>query len=273
LEFEVIIQGLDDKNLPMVKFVLTNEAQGCDCAYRCVRAEGKHMWVAKLPPLTHIKGTDVPFHVEVVVDGYYFEPAQGTVSFIVDPSVKFATSSGPKPTVTTSFKVKQEEDKPAKKEKKVDKKEEKVVVKEDGPDSMGYAPPSNAHLTPEFEPETVHTSSAKTPGTEADDEQIDHSRLDDIASSVTPGETTDPEPQQGRVLPNDTDTEEEEFDPRQIAQTIVKNTFGSIQKPEKKGALFKRDASGKAVISGIDTPEEKAMKAAKAAKVRDILGR
>lgn len=246
LEFEVMIQGIDDTNIPSVKFVITSEADQCDYAFKCKRIDGeKFKWIAKLPALTHVKESTVPFHVEVVVDGYYFEPAQGNVILVTDPSVKFQPLVS-KPTVTTSFTVKQEEDKP----KKVDESE-----------ITGQYAPTNGLLTPEEDP--MH-SSVKTADAMKNDEHINHARIEDISSSVLPGETTDPEPQVGN-------NEEEEFDPRRVADTIVKSTFGSVKKPETRGTLFARDKSGKPVVKGLDTPANKAAKAANAAKVKEIL--
>ena len=64
----------------------------------------------KLPKLTHINSDVAPFRVEVIIDGYYFEPAQGEMTFIKSPDVQFKKSEAKRPSVTTSFVVKQEED-------------------------------------------------------------------------------------------------------------------------------------------------------------------
>jgi hypothetical protein len=123
LEFDVMIQGVDDTAPPTVRFVITSEAQQCDYSFKCSRIDGEeYKWVAKLPALTQVQESNVPFRVEVIVDGYYFEPAAGTVMLVTDPSVKFQPSVS-KPKVTTSFTVKQDDDKPAEPKKPAKVKE------------------------------------------------------------------------------------------------------------------------------------------------------
>jgi hypothetical protein len=211
LEFDVIIQGMDDINIPIVKFVISSQADLCDYAFRCKRVDGeKNKWVAKLPALLHIKESSLKFHVEVIIDGYYFEPAQGDVLLVTDPTVKFQPSVS-KPTVTTSFTVKQES----------------VLEKEE--DSGDLVEDMQEELTlPEHNSNSEH-----------------------IANSVP--------------------TEAFVYDPKAVAESIVKHTLGSNSKPEHKGSLFKRDKSGKAVIKGLDTPAEKATKRSNAEKVKEIL--
>lgn len=250
LEFDVVIQGIDDADPPVVKFVITSNSAGCGYTFTCSKVTGeKDKWLVKLPELTHIKEESPPFHVEVIVDGYYFQPAEGTITFVGDPTVKFAAQPS-KPSVTTSFTVKERDDK-------------KETVKES--DITGQYAPTNGLLKTEFPPPESH---AKTPGTEANDETIDPVKLDDIASSVLPGETTDPEPESSE---NDEDLPE--FDPRRVAEAIVKNTFGSIKKPTTQGTLFKRDLSGRPVVVGLDSAADKLEKAEKAAKVKQILSK
>lgn len=259
IEFEVSVQGSEVSEPPIVRFVMN----GCDeylCTFECTKVDGAK-WSAKIPPLTHFTKTTVPFHVEVIVDGYYFEPAEGTVQLVTNPSVKFQPTTNAKPTVTTSFTVKQEED---------EKPKAKKVAEAAGTATItGQFAPTNGLLKPEEEP---MQGSVKTAQATKDDEHIDHTRLDDISSSVQPGETTDPEPQRGNNLPSGEEGDEDEFDPKRIAEDIVGRTIGGlVQKPTTQGTLFKRGKDGKAMIEGIESPASRAEKAAKAAKVREIL--
>jgi hypothetical protein len=260
IEFEVSVQGSEVSEPPIVRFVMS----GCDeylCTFECVKVEGVK-WSVKIPPLSHFTKTTVPFHVEVIVDGYYFEPAEGTVQLITNPSVKFQPVVSAKPTVTTSFTVKQDDEKPAKPEKKVSEAASAATI-------TGQYAPTNGLLKPEEEPTQ---SSVKIGNATKDDEHIDHTRLSDISSSVLPGETTDPEPQRGNNEPSGEEGDDEEFDPKRVAEGIVSRTIGgSAQKPTTQGTLFKRGKDGKAVIEGIDSPAAKAEKASKAAKVKEIL--
>lgn len=257
LEFEVSVQGTDASEPPVVRFVMN----GCDeymCVFECNNLEG-NKWQAKLPTLEHFTRTTVPFFVEVIVDGYYFQPAEGTVHLMTDPQVMFSKTASAKPTVATSFTVKQENKKPKKAEE-----DEQVTAQ-----YAGDMSPTTDLLRPEFEPKQ---GSVKTAQATKDDEHIDKTRIDDISSHVTPGETTDPEPDKTEPRVHADEGDEEEFDPRRVAESIVKTTLGGVQRPLKRGTLFKRDGDGKPVVEGLETPTSKAEKLIKAAKVKEILG-
>lgn len=238
-----MVQGSDDEK-PVVRFAMS----GCDdydCMFACKHVDG-NKWSVSLPALTHFTKTSVPFRVEVIIDGYYFEPASGTVQMMTDPSVKVSSKSS-KPTVATSFTVKQSEDvKP-------------VKEAAGGGEVTGQYAPTNGLLKPEEEP---LQSTVKTAQAEKDDQQIDLEKLASIASHVVPGETTDPTP----------DVDLDEFDPKRVAENIVKSTVGRVEKPSRKGSLFERDPGGKPLVRGLDKPHTKAIKQANAAKVKEILG-
>lgn len=262
LEFDVTIQGIEDTTEPAVRFVLGG-SQGFECTFLCTRNDDKK-WVVKMPPLPFLKDNSVKFRVEVIVDGYYFEPAAGDVFLVTDPSVKFQPTVS-KPTVTSSFTVKQDDTEADKPKAEEDEQEGRMPVAQYG----GELSPTNQFMEPEFEPTQ---STIKIGNAPVYDQMIDKTRIEDISSSVLPGETTDPEPQHGN---NPTDEgDEEDFDPRRVAESIVQNTIGRGQaKPQTPGTLFKRDAEGKAVISGIESPAMKAAKQEKAQRVRDILNK
>lgn len=251
LEFDVMIQGIDDINIPVVKFVITSEAAGCDYAFRCKRVDGdKNKWLAKLPALAHIKENSVKFHVEVIIDGYYFEPAHGDVYLVTDPSVKFQPTAS-KPSVTTSFTVKQDKDPTI-----------QVAEDQELPNTIpGDNSPTNALLKPEAEAAKHSGKSRALPDKE-------DTTIEDLSSHVTPGSSS----AVVISLPEKNEDEDEEFDPKRVAESIVKNTFGAVQKPLIPGTLFKRDGTGKTVIDGLDSPATKAEKTAKAEKVKKILG-
>lgn len=245
LEFDVVVNGTDD-NKPDVRFVIEDEC--CDRMYKCVKGETKNSWCAKLPVLTDLKKESYQFRVEIVVDGYFFTPAKGKLAMVQDPTVKFQAESA-RPSVTTSFTVKQEEDKP-------------VEEASGGGTVTGQYAPTNDLLKPEYEPPSSH---AKAPGTEKDDENIDMSRLSDLGRPV-PGPSTDPEPEG-----SDTYEINMGFDPRDIAEKIIKDKMGSIKAPETKGSLFTRGADGKPIVDGIVTPEQARLRKEKSARVKEIL--
>lgn len=246
LEFDVIIQGMDNKVKPSVRLSFMSAALGCSLVFDCRAVDGDdNKWTAMLPAMPFIQETSMPFRVEVVIDGYYFEPAAGTATLVTDPTVKFQPSVS-KPTVVTSFTVKQVDSKPV----------------EEAGSGMAFdtTAPTNALLYPEFPPEETHVSTGQPT---ADDQIINHEKLSNIASSVTPGPV---------ALAVEPPVSDEDFDPREVAAAIVKQTIKGVTKPASRGSLFARDAEGKPIVAGLDTPAQRATKLANSEKVREILG-
>lgn len=234
LEFEVVVKGSNDNSPPDVRFVI--EDTSYDRLFKCTRTKKDNQWQVKLPILHDLSDESYTFRVEVVVDGYFFTPATGSMALIRDPDVKFTSPSTP-PSVTTSFTVKQVEDGSTKVEEAVG-----------GPDVTGQYAPTNQLLTPEYEPPSTHV--------EVPDEET---QLSDLGRPV-PGQSPVGEPE------GDT-----EFDPRSVAERIIQDNVGRVRAPEKKGSLFARDKAGKPIIKGIDSPDLAKAKQEKSNRVRDIL--
>lgn len=241
LEFEVTIQGIEDATPPTVRFVIVSPPEDGDLSFRCTKRTGeKNGWVVKLPKLTHVNSDVAPFRVEVIIDGYYFEPAQGEMTFIKSPDVQFKKSEAKRPSVTTSFVVKQEED---------EKPPKKVTEASGGGDVTTHAAPTNALLQPERDPEfevELGTEFHRATGEkEPDPQAVD---IADIAGKVEGGLT---------------DVE---------GADDLNKAPAKLTRPEKPGSLFKRTTGGKAMIPGLEDPETKKNLVNKAAKVREILG-
>lgn len=245
LEFEVKIQGLDDM-VPAVRFVLMNVGDNMNFSFVCEQTDEAHGWIAKLPTLTQITLDSVKFRVEVIVDGYYFEPASGELSFVRTPDVKMSKNKENRPTVTTSFKVHQDDP---------------IKESSGGGEVTGQIAPTNQLLKPEFEPKT---SASVTP---VEDEYIDMDKIQpianisDIASSVTPGTGN-----------HDDSIDTSVFDPKQVAKDIVSRTVGKVERPNTKGSLFRRTSSGKALVPGLEDQETQQTQQSNAEKVKRILG-
>lgn len=243
LDFEVTIQGIDDAEPPIVRFVVVDDSTNYDHSFRCTKIEDeKHGWSVKLPVLDQFDRERMPFRVEVIVDGYYFEPATGDIGFIKQPDIKIGKKKSTRPTVTTSFKVKQDDG---------------SVAEAAAGEITGHPQIDNKLLSPEFEPKSsmVHPQ---------EDENIVFSKsltvkAPDIASSVVPGQGTD---DSGLAA---------EFDPKQTAAAIVAKTIGKVQRPDKKGSLFARK-DGRTAIPGLEDPATKREQELKAARVKEILG-
>lgn len=254
VEFEVSLSGIDDINIPSVRFVATSEAEECDYSFKCKRIDGsKHKWKATIPKLSHLQESTMSFRVEVIVDGYFFEPASGKLMLVHQPTA--------------------------------DMKPKKQIYEADaGPEVTTMVGPSNRLLVPEENPEMMDSNYKNHDADEehrAMDEFTDERRLDSIGT-VTPGDDDGNNPEEDgkeeAVLRIGKDNSHAarsllpaNFDAKSVAEAIVKDTLGKVTKPITKGTLFKRDAAGKAVVKGIDTLEVSNAKAAKAARVKAIL--
>lgn len=272
LEFEVMVSGLENIT-PIVKFVIQNAKDNIDWVVKCKKLEGSK-WEASFPAFKNFKLDKCNFCVEVIVDEYWFCPADGIIEFITAPDVSFKSKTGSnKPSVTTSFTVKQLDEPIKSKEKK-----KKVTEASGGGEITGQYAPTNDLLIPEKEP---IKSKAKIPRTEKDDELVNKARLDQI---------TDEEPTPGTGTPYPQDTEKEEiedeiidnirnriapkgeFNSKKVAEDILQHTIGKPKSPILKGTLFKRDSDGKAIIPGLETNKQLQEKADKEQRVKDILG-
>lgn len=282
-EFEVTIQGIDHSIIPVVRFVIISDsADKCDESYRCNKVTGeKNKWVANLPALTHITTPTSKFRIEVIVDDYYFEPAQGEIKFIAASDVHFNDKSTKKPHVTAS-KVEAETKKPVKESSDLD--ESGGMTGGGGAEITGRYAPTNSLLKPEEDP--IKNNRMRQDNATSD-EFIDTSRLDNVRASDAASEV-DPEEDELDKINDISDPDEhplgdgkqypqsdgkDGFDARRIADQIIKDRMGNIKTPEKRGSLFTRGPDGKPLITGLESQSVKDEQARKAAAVRDILGR
>lgn len=84
LEFDIVIQNVKYSEAA-VRFVI--EATPMHFSFTCEH-RGADKWTVVIPPLPDTKETTFPFHFEVIVDKYYFEPHSGTVKIVAEPTVK-----------------------------------------------------------------------------------------------------------------------------------------------------------------------------------------
>lgn len=109
LEFDISIQGITDKETS-VKFVI--ETNPVHFGFICKEGDaGK--WIVTIPPLPHIERVSYPFHIEIVVDGYYFEPYSGTLTVTAEPEVTASDVHKTRPViapVVKSVTVQEEKD-------------------------------------------------------------------------------------------------------------------------------------------------------------------
>ncbi len=142
LEFDININGANKKT-PVVRFVI--EKNPIDYTFQCINEEDS-TWIVTIPILTEFKKKAYPFRIEVIVDGYYFEPFHGTADIVAEPTVKTKEVhiSAPVKPVVGNVSVKKEnthKKKPSKKKKTVKKSvEEHIDI-----------------INDEVESETIHT--------------------------------------------------------------------------------------------------------------------
>ena len=92
LEFNADIQGVDTSDMS-VKFIIN--ANGMNIGFDARHLSGSK-WEVDIPPLPMLERTAYPFKMDVMSDGYYFEPLQGTVNVVGSHDVYVSTPSNQK---------------------------------------------------------------------------------------------------------------------------------------------------------------------------------
>ncbi len=84
-EFDVQVQGISLEAAPTVRFTIIASAYAL--TFVCSRVSDTK-WKVNLPVLEdQLCEAAYGFRVEVIADGYYFEPAVGTVAIVANPKV------------------------------------------------------------------------------------------------------------------------------------------------------------------------------------------
>jgi hypothetical protein len=84
LEFDINITGAQKKE-PTVRLVI--EHGKIDYTFECSNLKGEK-WVCAIPPLPQLTKKSYSFRLEVIIDGYFFEPYRKTLNVIPEPVVK-----------------------------------------------------------------------------------------------------------------------------------------------------------------------------------------
>jgi len=113
-ELNVSVQGL---STPDIRVWFTISANGMDICFACEREGSGDKWICKVPPLPFIDRTAYPCSLQVVGDGYYFEPFNGTLNVVGNAEI-YST----KPENVTVKPANRQADKPKEDEKKDEKK-------------------------------------------------------------------------------------------------------------------------------------------------------
>jgi len=78
LEFDVDVQGIDTNDMT-VRFII--EASGMELGFDS-KKQSERKWSVEIPALSMLDTTAYPFHIDIIVDGYYFEPLRGSVNVV-----------------------------------------------------------------------------------------------------------------------------------------------------------------------------------------------
>ena len=87
-ELNVSVQGLTS---PDIRVWFTISANGMDISFPCEREGHGDKWICTVPPLPFIQQTAYPCSLQVVGDGYYFEPFNGTLNVVGDAEIYSST--------------------------------------------------------------------------------------------------------------------------------------------------------------------------------------
>jgi len=130
LEFDINIRGANKKD-PDVRFVI--EDGDIHYSFKC-KPVGKEsdQWTVNIPIMKQLSKDAYPFRLEVIIDGYYFEPVRKTLTVLDEPKVKTGEVTDHPNAPTVTMGKKEEPKKPNPKKKTVVKKKEikKVTKKE-----------------------------------------------------------------------------------------------------------------------------------------------
>lgn len=246
-EFEVTVQGISvdsPEDAAKVRFVIKTSDDYC-IRFHCSRREGtSNKWVVVFPPLDFInKDKAYDFTIEVIIDGYYFEPLQSTLMFITDPQVQL-TKPISKPKVTATLFGNAEEKKED--DEKEDKKDQEAKSSEDEEHNVVPVgiPLDNRH-------------------------DVERKNAEKIANyTAQPLKTSDEKPVEIKFGSEQSKTEAESA--TEIAKRIIFET--NIEKPRGEGLLFKKGPDGKKRVKGILDPETKKRQQETAEKIRQLAG-
>lgn len=139
LEFDVVLQNTDGFEAPRVRFITSNAMEDVETIHKCTRVPGeKDKWSTTLTPLQEKHGETLNYRIEVIVDGYYFEAANGSLELAPlaeSAKPKVSVSFAPAPILMEvkefdDIKVKEKEVPKAKTEIKPKTKPVKQIVEE-----------------------------------------------------------------------------------------------------------------------------------------------
>ena len=96
LQFDISVEGVDVTTME-ARFVI--EADGVKYSFECKQSDEAGKWVVRIPALPHLKHGEYDFHIEIITNGYYFNPYHGKVNVTPEPTVSKSEVKNDKPPV------------------------------------------------------------------------------------------------------------------------------------------------------------------------------
>jgi len=87
IEFNLEVSGIENAKKTSAVLMVENVIKGCDVAIHAKHVKDT-TWSVTVPNLKNFKGTTYAVRLEVVVDGYHFTPASGTIKLVEDPKLE-----------------------------------------------------------------------------------------------------------------------------------------------------------------------------------------
>lgn len=83
-DFEINAEGVD--GIESARVCLVIETKEALIGFRAERGDG-NKWSVKIPVMPQLEKTVYPFHIEVIIDGYYFETLRGLMNVVPSPEI------------------------------------------------------------------------------------------------------------------------------------------------------------------------------------------
>ena len=85
LQFDIIVEGTSVEGM-RVRFVIKDE--GVEHVFSCVQSATAKQLTVIIPKLSYLKPGSYNFYIEVITNGYYFEPYSDILEVIAEPIVR-----------------------------------------------------------------------------------------------------------------------------------------------------------------------------------------
>ena len=124
LQFDISVEGTDVSEM-RARFVIKTD--DVNYTFDCKQGDEAAKWVVKIPALPQLKSGTYDFYVEIITNGYYFDPYKGKVEVTPEPTVSQSDVKTKKPSVPVVKPIVVKSKKP---EEEQEEKDSSVVSEE-----------------------------------------------------------------------------------------------------------------------------------------------